>query len=101
MTQCLTKHIGSALDFSDNPDEVGQEDERAREIQMIVNAKAAGAVYVLGRSEFKVDNNTSYLDRIVAGIFYPFLNSICRSPVSSLHIPPANFLELGMYYDLL
>ncbi|XP_024357815.1 probable potassium transporter 17 isoform X3 [Physcomitrium patens] len=101
VTQCLTKHIGSALDFSDNPDEVGQEDERAREIQMIVNAKAAGAVYVLGRSEFKVDNNTSYLDRIVAGIFYPFLNSICRSPVSSLHIPPANFLELGMYYDLL
>jgi hypothetical protein len=68
---------------------------------MIREAKVAGVVYVLGRSEFMVDDNTSFIDSLFAGVLYPFLNSICRSPVSSLHIPLANFLEVGMYYDLL
>jgi hypothetical protein len=68
---------------------------------MIREAKAAGAVYVLGRLEFKVDENTSCVDSLFAGMLYPFLYSICRSPVSTMHIPPASFLEVGMYYDLL
>lgn len=99
--QSLTEHIGSALDFSDNPEDIDKEDERVQEIQMLKEAKAAGAVYVLGRSEFKVDDNTTCRDRLFAGILYPFLNSICRSPASSLNIPPGSFLEVGMYYDLL
>lgn len=100
MTQCLTEHIGSALDRSDNPDNLQAEDERVKEVQMIREAQAAGAVYVIGRSEFKVNSNASCCNRLFAGVLYPFLNSICRSRVSSLHIPPTSCLEVGMHYDL-
>lgn len=100
VTQCLTEHIGSALDRSDNPDDIEAEDERAKEVQMIRDAQAAGAVYVIGRSEFRVNSNASCINRLFAGALYPFLNSICRSRVATLHIPPASCLEVGMHYDL-
>jgi hypothetical protein len=100
VTQCLTEHIGSALDFSDNPDDITAEEERVKEVEMIREAQAAGAVYVIGRSEFKVDRNASCMNRLFAGVLYPFLNSISRSSISALHIPPASCLEVGMYYDL-
>lgn len=99
---CLTSHIGSALDFLDHPD-IKESDFNStlKEIEMIKDSKASGAVYVLGRSEFRIEESTSYFDTLFAGIIFPFLNSICRSPVSSLNIPHSNFLEVGMYYDLL
>ncbi|KAG0584563.1 hypothetical protein M758_3G219400 [Ceratodon purpureus] len=100
VTQCLTEHIGSALDVSDNPDDIEAEEERLKEVEMIKEAQAAGAVYVIGRSEFKVDRNASWMNRLFAGVLYPFLNSISRSSISALHIPPASCLEVGMYYDL-
>jgi hypothetical protein len=100
VTQCLTEHIGSALDFSDNPDDITAEEERVKEVEMIREAQAAGAVYVIGRSEFKVDRNASCMNRLFAGVLYPFLISISRSSISALHIPPASCLEVGMYYDL-
>jgi len=96
----LIEHIGSALDCSDNPDNIEAEEERVKEVQMIRKAQADGAVYVIGRSEFKVNSNASFITRFFAGIFYPFLNNICRSRVSSLHIPPTNCLEVGMHYEL-
>lgn len=68
---------------------------------MIVNVKVVGVVYVFGWFEFKVDNNIFYLDRIVVGIFYFFLNSICWFFVLFLYILFVNFFELGMYYDFL
>lgn len=100
MIQCLSEHLGSALDLSDNPHDMIAEEERVKEIQMISDAQAAGALYVLGRSEFKVNRNASCMNRLFAGVLYPFLNSISRSPISTLNIPPASCLEVGMYYDL-
>lgn len=102
VTECLAGHIGSALDFLELPEGTSSDfDHLTEEMKMIKEARAAGAVYVLGRSELKIDTSTSFIGGIVAGIIYPFLNSICRSDVSTMHIPPANFLEVGMYYDII
>jgi len=98
--QCLIEHIGFALDCLDNHDNIQAEEERVKEVQMIRKAKVDGAIYVIGRSEFKVNSNASFIDRFFSGILYPFLNNICRSHVSSLHIPPTSCLEVGMHYDL-
>ncbi len=97
--ESLIEHIESSL-LPLEDWELKEAGDSITEIRYILEAKEAGAVYVLGRSELKLEKTSSFLDRVMAGTFYPFLNNICRSAHSSMNIPPQNFLEVGMYYDL-
>ncbi|CAK9229817.1 unnamed protein product [Sphagnum jensenii] len=58
------------------------------------------SVHVLGRTMLECGPSTGYLDRIVVNKIYRFLKMICRPAVQALRIPSANFLEVGIYYEL-
>jgi KUP system potassium uptake protein len=58
------------------------------------------SVHVLGRTMLECGPSTGYLDRIVVNKIYRFLKMICRPAVQALQIPSANFLEVGIYYEL-
>ncbi|BBM98154.1 KUP system potassium uptake protein [Marchantia polymorpha subsp. ruderalis] len=73
----------------------------ASEIADLNQAKADGPVYVLGRSELTVSRKTRMATRIFVGVFYRFLEANCRSEVSTMDIPYAQYLELGMLYDII
>ncbi|KAG6552902.1 hypothetical protein Mapa_005557 [Marchantia paleacea] len=73
----------------------------ASEVAELKQAKVDGPVYVLGRSELTVSKNTRMATRIFVGVVYRFLEANCRSEVSTMDIPYAQYLELGMLYDII
>jgi KUP system potassium uptake protein len=72
----------------------------AGELSMLQQAKEDGAVYVMGRGEIKVSKKRDLLTRLFVGTIYKFLRANCRSEVSMMNIPYANFLEIGMLYEI-
>ncbi|CAM6096179.1 unnamed protein product [Calypogeia fissa] len=72
----------------------------AAEVSMVQRAREDGAVYVMGRVEIRVTKTTKFLTRIVVGKLYRFLTANCRSEVSTMDIPYANYLEIGLLYNI-
>jgi hypothetical protein len=48
----------------------------------------------------RTSSSTGWLGRIAINKIYAVLRLICRSAIKELQIPPANYLEVGMLYEV-
>lgn len=65
------------------------------------NAMGYDALYVVGKVTVRTSSsNTSWVGRFVINKIYSLLKVMCRSAIKELHIPPANYLEVGMLYEI-
>ncbi|KAH9303017.1 hypothetical protein KI387_014600 [Taxus chinensis] len=69
------------------------------ELQQIEFARNVGAVYVLGNTTLRTGKKRGLVSGWVIG-FYGFLQTNCRSTMSTLRIPPTQLLQVGMVYEL-
>jgi KUP system potassium uptake protein len=64
------------------------------------SATGHDAVHVVGKITVRTSSSTCWLGRIAINKIYAVLRLICRSAIKELQIPPANYLEVGMLYDV-
>jgi KUP system potassium uptake protein len=57
-------------------------------------------VYVVGKVTVRTRGSANWLERLAINKGYAFLRIVCRSAIKELHIPPANYLEVGMLYEI-
>ncbi|KRH41259.1 hypothetical protein GLYMA_08G019600v4 [Glycine max] len=69
------------------------------ELMELVEAKRAGAAYVIGHSHVKAKWNSSFLKRFAINL-YSFLRKNCRSPAVGLNIPQISLIKVGMNYHV-
>ena len=74
----------------------GMETE-ARELEAAVTK---GAIYVLGKINLQTSASTNWLESFVINHLYHFLATNCRSALAFLDIPPSQFLQVGMTYQI-
>ncbi|GLJ12812.1 hypothetical protein SUGI_0198230 [Cryptomeria japonica] len=70
------------------------------EVQQLESAKNVGAVFVLGKTTMKTSENTGKFERFMIDNLYGLLQRNCRSSMSTLHVPPARLLQVGMVYEI-
>eukprot|EP01018_Ginkgo_biloba_P031855 Gb_04140 [translate_table: standard] len=70
------------------------------ELQELELAKNKGAVFVLGKTTLRTSENTGVVERFVIEKMYGFLQNNCRSTISTLKVPPAQVLQVGMLYEI-
>eukprot|EP01018_Ginkgo_biloba_P031856 Gb_04121 [translate_table: standard] len=70
------------------------------ELQELELAKNKGAVFVLGKTTLRTSRNTGVVERFVIEKMYGFLQNNCRSTISTLKVPPAQMLQVGMLYEI-
>ncbi|KAJ1405960.1 Potassium transporter [Sesbania bispinosa] len=76
------------------------QDPRVKEELMeLVEAKRAGAAYVIGHSHVKAKWNSSFLKKFAINL-YSFLRKNCRSPAVGLNIPQICLIKVGMNYHV-
>jgi KUP system potassium uptake protein len=74
-------------------------DPRVREqLLELVNAKHAGATYVIGHSYLKAKYSSSFLKKCAIDIAFSFLRKNCRSPAVALNIPHICLIKVGANY---
>nr|QAU20962.1 K transporter protein [Fragaria vesca subsp. vesca] len=74
-------------------------DPRVREqLLELVNAKHAGATYVIGHSYLKAKHSSSFLKKCAINIAFSFLRKNCRSPAVALNIPHICLIKVGSNY---
>ncbi|GLJ23160.1 hypothetical protein SUGI_0437300 [Cryptomeria japonica] len=89
--ECIKKHI---------MDDQGRSSVAQDEIQQLELAKKEEAVYVLGKTTLRRTTKKRFiLARWVIDI-YGILQANCRSTVSTMRIPPEQFLQVGMVQEL-
>ncbi|XP_027342338.1 potassium transporter 3 isoform X1 [Abrus precatorius] len=69
------------------------------ELMELVEAKRAGAAYVIGHSHVKAKWNSSFAKRFAVNL-YSFLRKNCRSPAVGLNIPQICLIKVGMNYHV-
>ena len=69
------------------------------ELMELVEAKRAGAAYVIGHSHVKAKWNSPFLKRFAINL-YSFLRKNCRSPAVGLNIPQISLIKVGMNYHV-
>lgn len=69
------------------------------ELMELVEAKRAGAAYVIGHSHVKAKWNSSFLKKFAINL-YSFLRKNCRSPAVGLNIPQICLIKVGMNYHV-
>mgnify|MGYP002775591846 CR=1 FL=1 len=114
---CLRKHISNEDLLQDNntfnpevnhvPEDEGmdgqeafrkqEEETEARELEAAVTK---GAIYVLGKIKLQTSASTNWLESLVINHIYHFLATNCRSALAFLDIPPSQFLQVGMTYQI-
>ncbi|RWW58187.1 hypothetical protein BHE74_00034979, partial [Ensete ventricosum] len=68
------------------------------ELLALVDAKEAGAAYIMGHSYIKARRTSSFLKKFVIDVAYSFLRKNCRGPAVALNIPHISLIEVGMIY---
>ncbi|KZV33457.1 potassium transporter 26-like [Dorcoceras hygrometricum] len=74
--------------------------ESTEEAMKLDSALDKGVVFVTGRTILKSKENNGWLTRWTINYFYRFLQKNSVSAVSPLKIPPENFLQVGMLYEI-
>ncbi|KAE9597789.1 hypothetical protein Lal_00041515 [Lupinus albus] len=69
------------------------------ELMELVEAKRAGAAYVIGHSHVKAKWNSSFVKQFAINL-YSFLRKNCRSPAVGLNIPQICLIKVGMNYHV-
>lgn len=69
-----------------------------KELKDLIEAKEAGATYILGHSQVKAKSASSKFKKIVIDVVYSFLRKNCRRPNVALSIPHTSLIEVGMIY---
>lgn len=76
------------------------QDPRVKEeLLELVEAKRAGAAYIISHSHVKAKWNSSFLKRFSINL-YSFLRKNCRAPTVSLNIPHIYQIKVGMNYHV-
>lgn len=68
------------------------------ELSDLLEAKEAGAAYIIGHSYVKARKNSNFLKTFAINYAYSFLRKNCRGPSVTLHIPHISLIEVGMIY---
>lgn len=79
-------------------DTPGMDPAVREELTDLIQAKEAGAAYILGHSYVKARRSSSFLKKLVIDIAYSFLRKNCRGPSVALNIPHISLIEVGMIY---
>ncbi|GLJ23161.1 hypothetical protein SUGI_0437320 [Cryptomeria japonica] len=70
------------------------------ELQQLERARNERApVYVLGKTTLRTSKNRGFLEGRVIDL-YGFLQTNCRSAISTMRVPPEQLLQVGMVYEL-
>lgn len=69
------------------------------ELMELVEAKRAGAAYVISHSHVKAKWNSSFLKKFAINLF-SFLRKNCRAPAVGLNIPHICLIKVGMNYHV-
>ncbi|XP_071939749.1 potassium transporter 4-like [Coffea arabica] len=80
------------------PESPGMDVSVREELLDLIQAKEAGAAYIMGHSYVKARRSSSYLKKLVIDIGYSFLRKNCRGPAVALNIPHISLIEVGMIY---
>ncbi len=72
----------------------------AEDLAELKSATSHTAVYVVGKITVRMSSPTGWLGHIVIDKAYTLLRLISRSAIKELKIPPANYLEVGMLYNV-
>lgn len=72
----------------------------AEEVQQLESAKNVGTVFVLGKTTMQTSDKTGTFERFVIDNLYGLLQRNCMSSLSTLHVPPARLLQVGMVYEI-
>ncbi|KAH9321086.1 hypothetical protein KI387_015725 [Taxus chinensis] len=70
------------------------------ELQQLEVAKEIGAVFVLGKTTLQTSNKTGVVEGFIVDKLYGFLQNNSRSAMSTLSVPPAQLLQVGMLYEM-
>ncbi|XP_073044420.1 potassium transporter 26-like isoform X2 [Primulina eburnea] len=74
--------------------------ESTEEAEKLDSALEKGVVFVTGRTILKSKESNGWLIRWTINYLYRFLQKNSVSAVTSLRIPPDNFLQVGMLYEI-
>ena len=75
-------------------------DQNLEDLAELDEARERNAVYVAGKVTVRTNASTGWLGRLIIDKGYSLLRIICRSAIKELQIPPANYLEVGMLYEI-
>lgn len=75
-------------------------DQNLEDLAELDEAHELDAVYVVGKIIVRASASTGWLGRLIIDKGYSFLRVVCRSAMKELQIPPANYLEVGMLYEI-
>jgi KUP system potassium uptake protein len=75
-------------------------DQNLEDLAELDKAGEQDAVYVVGKVTVRTSSSTGWFGRLLINGGYAFLRTICRSAIKELQIPPANYLEVGMLYEI-
>ncbi|KAG0581960.1 hypothetical protein KC19_3G023400 [Ceratodon purpureus] len=75
-------------------------DQNVEDVAELNEACKHDAVYVVGKVTVRTNGSTGWLPRLIIDKAYSLLRVICRSAIKELQIPPANYLEVGMLYEI-
>lgn len=76
------------------------DDQNLEDLAELDRAREHDAVYVVGKVTVRPSASTGWFGRLVINSGYAALRAICRSAITQLQIPPANYLEVGMLYEI-
>ncbi|KAJ6729128.1 OSMOTIC STRESS POTASSIUM TRANSPORTER [Salix viminalis] len=80
------------------PSNPGMDPEVRDELTDLIQAKEAGAAYIMGHSYVKARRTSPLLKKLAIDIGYSFLRKNCRGPAVALNIPHISLIEVGMIY---
>lgn len=80
------------------PNEDAMDQQVKDELLALVEAKHAGAAYIMGHSYIKARRSSNFVKKFAIDVAYSFLRKNCRGPSVSLHIPHISLIEVGMIY---
>ncbi|XP_002974525.2 probable potassium transporter 17 [Selaginella moellendorffii] len=82
-------------------EELDSDGDGAALVSDLWRAKAAGAVHVMAKADFRMSEERSgWFERLVLDGIYRFLRNNCQMPVAALKIAPQNVIEIGMMYEI-
>lgn len=96
--QCEDEKLTTASDPQDIQNVL--EEGRKAEISELDAAVRKAAVFVLGKTTLRTGSNTSWWKHLVIDHIYWFLQKNCTSAMAFLNIPPSQFLQVGMTYEI-
>lgn len=107
MRDALERSHRSSIDFSSelvpkhnnvssSSSSLAQEVEE--ELALLEQSRQAGVVYLVGHTEVKANENSSYLRKFIIDVAYQFLRRNTRGSTVGLGIPPTRLVQIGMLH---